>query len=518
MIELPKRELTVVHVKEPELFFGHGQISDHPKDGLFLYGPHSPPTRTKEISVGAIGTREGLRFLRQWAIRLGGFVEVPPRGPREKEHRLHLSSFPGLEETFNITFNPGDFVQRQIELKVLDEATRTLNQHEAVRRAVDLYVQEIEHHDRNEERKIDIWLFVLPELVFERCKPQSGRSGLSLVKGDFAKSQTSKEDLPLLTGVVDQSDEDIFDDVPDFHRQVKARLLKLGHVSQLLRETTLAPEEFLNQAGKPKRGLQEPASVAWNLATGLYYKTQPEPPWRLATVRPGVCYVGLVFKLIPNHPREHACCAAQMFLNEGDGVVFRGANGPWKTSEYEFHLKPTEAKKLIGTVLDTFRAKHGDWPNELFIHGKTGFDEAEWNAFSEATPEKTALVGVRIKRTQGQTKLFRDGDYPTLRGTAILLDDRNAYLWTTGFVPRIDTYIGPETPNPLFITVLRSNKTMPDLRTVLSDIMKLTKINYNACNYNDGLPVTVRFADRVGDILTMGSSKDAERQPLKFYI
>jgi len=59
---------------------------------------------------------------------------------------------------------------------------------------------------------------------------------------------------------------------------------------------------------------------------------------------------------------------------------------------------------------------------------------------------------------------------------------------------------------------------MPDLRTVLSDIMKLTKINYNACNYNDGLPVTVRFADRVGDILTMGSSKDAERQPLKFYI
>lgn len=106
----------------------------------------------------------------------------------------------------------------------------------------------------------------------------------------------------------------------------------------------------------------------------------------------------------------------------------------------------------------------------------------------------------------------------TLRGIAILLDDRNAYLWTTGFVPPIDTYIGPETPNPLFITVLRSNKTMPDLPTVLSDIMKLTKINYNACNYNDGLPVTVRFADRVGDILTMGSSAGTEKQPLKFYI
>ena len=85
-------------------------------------------------------------------------------------------------------------------------------------------------------------------------------------------------------------------------------------------------------------------------------------------------------------------------------------------------------------------------------------------------------------------------------------------------MPPIDTYIGPETPNPLFITVLRSSGALPDLRTVLSDILGLTKINYNACNYSDGLPVTVRFADRVGDILTTGSSQDAERQPLKFYI
>jgi hypothetical protein len=49
-----------------------------------------------------------------------------------------------------------------------------------------------------------------------------------------------------------------------------------------------------------------------------------------------VCYIGLVFKRIPNHPEEHACCAAQMFLNEGDGVVFRGASGPWKAGEYEY--------------------------------------------------------------------------------------------------------------------------------------------------------------------------------------
>jgi len=96
----------------------------------------------------------------------------------------------------------------------------------------------------------------------------------------------------------------------------------------------------------------------------------------------------------------------------------------------------------------------------------------------------------------------------------MLLDDKNAYLWTNGYVPQLDTYIGPETPNPLFISALKSKNTMPSLSTILSDI----KINYNSCNYNDGLPVTVRFANMVGEVLTMGSAKGADRQPFKYYI
>jgi hypothetical protein len=32
------------------------------------------------------------------------------------------------------------------------------------------------------------------------------------------------------------------------------------------------------------------------------------------------------------------------------------------------------------------------------------------------------------------------------------------------------------------------------------------------------LPVTIRFADKVGEVLTMGSATGAERQPFKFYV
>ena len=40
--------------------------------------------------------------------------------------------------------------------------------------------------------------------------------------------------------------------------------------------------------------------------------------------------------------------------------------------------------------------------------------------------------------------------------------------------------------------------------------MGLKEISYNSINFNDGLPVTVRFAKMVGKVLTIGSAKGAE--------
>jgi hypothetical protein len=94
VIDLQEKSLEVAYIEEPALSFGYGQTSDHPKDGLFLYGPHSSRGRTSVVSVGVIGTKDGLNRFRNWAIRLGGFISVPPPGKMNKEHRLHLSNHP----------------------------------------------------------------------------------------------------------------------------------------------------------------------------------------------------------------------------------------------------------------------------------------------------------------------------------------------------------------------------------------------------------------------------------------
>jgi hypothetical protein len=56
-----------------------------------------------------------------------------------------------------------------------------------------------------------------------------------------------------------------------------------------------------------------------------------------------------------------------------------------------------------------------------------------------------------------------------------------------------------------------------DMVTVLKDVLALTKLNYNACVYGDGQPVTLKFADAVGEILTAGPVTGAPL-PFRLYI
>jgi hypothetical protein len=51
---------------------------------------------------------------------------------------------------------------------------------------------------------------------------------------------------------------------------------------------------------------------------------------------------------------------------------------------------------------------------------------------------------------------------------------------------------------------------------VIADIIALTKVNFNACIFGDGIPVTLRFADDIGEILTAIPGDDVGAKPLSF--
>src|SRR6202022_514701 len=126
----------------------------------------------------------------------------------------------------------------------------------------------------------------------------------------------------------------------------KARLIDVKAVIQIIRDTSIASRPS-DEAGGRGRRMQDPATLAWNLCTTSFFKAGGRP-WKLANVRDGVCYVGLAFKKSSSEPENrNACCGAQMFLDSGDGLVFKGAIGPWYSAETrDFHLPRREAKRL----------------------------------------------------------------------------------------------------------------------------------------------------------------------------
>lgn len=511
----------LIHVAEPQLEFRFGQKTEYPRDGLYLFGPVDSGNTPRQIRYGFIGTAESLRRFQEWADKAARYIEVPSPGKMSKESSPQHVPFPGLGEAFfSLWSNEPYRTITDINEQDLRRKISIGNRHEAIKEAVDIFVDRLVAEQKRTEDPPSFWYVVIPEFIYELGRPNSSVSANERVQGSVTISEKKAAALaiqPTLFGEAEKQAE-VYKYAKNFRRQLKARLLDHQIVTQIIRETTLTPWEFLKSNGRElKRNVEDSATIAWKLSTGSYYKSGGRP-WQLADMRSGVCYVGLVYKKQPEHldPR-YACCAAQMFLSNGEGVVFRGALGPWFNPERkEFHLDKAAARRLIETVLNEYRLNHGSDPAELFIHAKSSFSDWEWAGFEEAVNGRnTNIVGVQISDGWNQIKLFRPGSYPVIRGTALLTGPRSAFLWTSGYVPRLDTYMGPETPNPLQVMIRRGDAS---IETVLSDVLSLTKINFNTCLFNDREPVTIRFADAIGDILIAAPVESEPRLPFKFYI
>jgi hypothetical protein len=489
---------------EPALRFGFGQSSTNPKEGLFLFGPtrdHSNPT---EIRCGVVGTPNGIRAYRAWVEQIAKPISPP------NESTISVF-YPGFRELFGCVWSSTPVVEIPISHAHLASTLHRSDRHDAIHSTVSIFSDPINGFLREDDRRVDVWFVVIPDEVFDLGRPQSRiPSALRVQSIQPMNARLAKK----LSREPSLFPEDMKAAEPylyqlDFHNQLKARLIRNRAITQVIRESTLQQET----QGAARRRMQDAASIAWNLSVSSFYKAGGRP-WRLRDVRDGVCYVGLVFKRDNRgSDQAYACCGAQMFLTSGEGMVFKGTPGPWfSPASREFHLSQQQAAEIAVRIVKAYTAEIGRAPTELFIHGRTRFNDEEWAGFKAAMPASTQICGVRISRTD-EFKLFRPGRMPVIRGTTVMESEKVAYLWTSGFVPELSTYPGWEVPNPLRVEVCRGNAALP---TVVADVLKLTKLNFNACIYADGLPVTLRFADAIGEILTAAPPSDIPEAPLPF--
>ncbi|MDO1511135.1 hypothetical protein Q2T41_00475 [Maribacter confluentis] len=515
---------------EPKLTFGSNQAAEDPRDGLMLFGPNEKFSRTS-IKAGVVGTSEGIQLYKDFVNKLQSpIISSKKMYGNDIQIEAQRPSFVGFEAIYGIEWDDKPILTKQLLEIQVNAILEEKNKKKRTRSLVDFYAKKIIESKQKDDKRVDIWFVIVPRNVYIKCRYGAKGEELSkkldkkitmLNEGQFSLYPDYDEDLKEL--------EKLKEDSSDFHNLLKAVLLKnkIESPIQVFVEPTL---RFRDKLRNKEYSEDMKAHLAWTTSVAIYYKLGNKP-WVLNDVRKDVCYLGLIFKQLPDKSnKQSVCSAAQMFLEDGDGSIFRGNIGLFKSERAEgYHLDEISAESLLGMALDDFQESKGYYPKELFIHGRVKFQDKEWKGFNnalEARKAETNLNGILIKDTRSDArkklKIFKDTDregqdnnYGIMRGLAWHIDEKSAYLFTRGYIPRTNSTNHLETANPLYVEINRGNSK---IETVLKDILALTKLNYNACVYGDGLPVTLRFSDLIGNILTATSEWQSEMRQFKYYI
>jgi len=492
---------------EPVLNFRYGQAMIDPRDGLSIFGPYDTdfPSHPSNIVYGIIGGKQGLEKF----ARFTHLITSPVLTDMSKYDYKNWPHFPGFEAAYHSQFpDAPSFVHELNEKTLLDEA-KDYDAHKRATRLVEMDLEGFTIAAKRDEN-IGTMFCVVPDIVWKNCRP------LSVVEQGTGHKVSPKERRHRRAGkdLFGGYDPEDYKRSVDFRRQLKARAMEYGIPIQIVKESTLEL-----RGGTDTGTVRESprSAVAWFFSTAVYYKNGGKP-WRLGTARDGVCYIGIVFRKseIMSDSDKTACCAAQMFLDSGDGVVFKGEFGPWYSPETkEFHLSKDMACQILKGVLETYRELHGKQIREIFLHSRSPINMEEYQGYSEACPDDVNLVAIRVRRDQDGLRLFRPGNRPVFRGTFLPVSENRCYLWATGFKPRLETYDGFDVPVPLSIDIQHGRA---DLKQTAYDILGLTKLNYNTCRLGESQPVTVGFSNKVGEILISNPTISSCKPQFKFYI
>lgn len=165
----------------------------------------------------------------------------------------------------------------------------------------------------------------------------------------------------------------------------------------------------------------------------------------------------------------------------------------------------------------------GDLPSRVVVHKKTPFTSKEIagikNSFTNASIKKIDLIEISFEPHVQflSTKLFNNQlqteGFPLSRGTCILIEPTVALLWTHGIVhsvrnPQFNYYLGGRsTPAPL---KLKKHYGDSNLNVIASEILGLTKMNWNSFDLYTKFPATIESSNeiaRIGKLLSRFEGK-----------
>jgi hypothetical protein len=487
-------------LEEPDLIFGSGKQSIDQKLGLIQHGPcglsqgrNDPP---RVVRAGVVATIPTLANLRQFLQILR--QRISPEG--ESRKKPWLVEFPGLGGKSLLKFDIR-IDEDKVETIWPEEEARALattNRLEKIENTVKLYEKKVStllevsgvHHP-------EVLLLPISHETMSQCKdPNLAQEKIIYHRRTMAKRKRQvPTDFPLL----------------DFHNVLKVIGMEHNLPVQVIRPSTLSLRGS---------GLQDPATIAWNISVAALYKGTGSP-WKLADLDMNTCYVGIAFYVEVGEESNLRAAMAQVYLRTGESQVIRGKPFKWTDTR---HRDPTlteeQAHDILEDVVELYRDQWHRDPSRVVVHKRSAFRPTEITGFTSAVDKTAKLDLVHVYHTSS-TRLYhldRECGYPPMRGTLLTKDGTpDGVLYTSGFVKALGTYPGPAVPWPLRFSC---DKLSSDPRTIATDIMSLTKLDWNSTDFSTSEPVTLSVAEKVGEILSETRARGIRNPPqgYRFYM
>lgn len=453
---------------EPVLEFGHG-THVCPRKGITDFGVFDFDSvgRSDTVRVGAVGTGICLQKLIDWVDR----SRSPIAGPKEARQVRLFPSFPGIrpDSGFHTSFECGDRTRRQIPQSDVGRALKIGKFADRVACVVELYHEHVAFLAEN--REVDVIVCVIPDELYESV------------------SVNAEEDQGVPSDGAEQGGTTWQES--NFRRAVKARTLHLSCPIQLVRESTFDSATL---------GQQDEATKAWNFWTALYYKSGPKVPWRIPRYdgSPDLsCAIGIAFYRTRDRS-ELQTSLAQVFDEMGNSVILRGTSVEIDKHDRTPRLTSAQAHDLIRKALGEYRLAIGSFPKRVVVHKSANFGEGELDGIAGAATECGTQFVDFVTVMNSDIHLYRSGQYPPYRGTALHLNDERHVLYTRGSVWYYETYPGLYVPRPIEYRIVRSDSSAAVLG---KEILALSKLDWNNTRLDGKYPITIGCARRVGEVL-----------------
>jgi len=464
--------MRIFRVEEPDLFFRGNKSCLDPQVGLINYGPYGGRGVEDEnpisIRAGIVGTTRSINATEDWLKRLRYRINAEERYDTEYKG----IDFPGLNLDSPLGFeiiiddNCIEKIDRQFVKNL-----KKIERRERVYSSVNEYCSKIDNL-LEAHPKPDIILLPIDDDLLRYCK-EPGRKTDKIVYQRREFGDPDSATAPMF----------------DFHNYIKAHAALSGFVTQLLLPKTLIFSEER----------QNPAIIGWNIAVGIYYKATGIP-WKLADIDDNTCYVGVSFY---NEIRESVktlrASFAQVYMRTGESQVIRGQPFEWDYKEKgrSIQLSYSQMKRLVENSIEIYRAQRRQVPSRLVVHKSTHFSEKEIEGCRSACEDIDELDTIQISDYTRFNASHVNYDYPVVRGT-VFADENEAIMFSSGYVPALATYPGPEVPRPLH---LKCQHIDTSIDLICKDIMSLTKLDWNSSTFYIKWPVTIGVSQKVGSVM-----------------